>query len=114
MDAPRKDAPVRPLPAEADGTKHIFRRGTEHPKAVPWFGIRSFYGHVWHLVASAIATQDIDSRDWMHPDSVAGLTRSVVRTLGGEVLKDGITTVTEALGRDVYIDFVADTGDDVG
>jgi hypothetical protein len=67
---------------------------------------------LWHLVASAIATQDIDSRDWMHPDSPAGLTRSVARTIDREA-KDGAASVTEALGRDVYIDFVADTGDDV-
>jgi hypothetical protein len=113
MDAPRKDAPVRPLPAAEDGGKHVFKRGAERPRAVPWFGIRSFYGHVWHLVASAIATQDIDSRDWMHADSPGGLTRAVVRTLGVDAT-DANPTVTEALGRDIYIDFVADTGDDVG
>jgi hypothetical protein len=79
---------------------------------VPWFGIRSFYGHLWHLVASAIATQDIDSRDWMHPDSPAGLTKSVARTIDPDA-KEGAASVTEALGRDIYIDFVADTGDDV-
>jgi hypothetical protein len=79
---------------------------------VPWFGIRSFYGHLWHLVASAIATQDIDSRDWMHADSPAGLTKSVARTIDPDA-KEGAASVTEALGRDVYIDFVADTGDDV-
>jgi hypothetical protein len=83
-----------------------------HPRAVPWFGIRSFYGHLWHLVASAIATQDIDSRDWMHADSPGGLTKSVARTID-ETAKEGAASVTEALGRDVYIDFVADTGDDV-
>jgi hypothetical protein len=79
---------------------------------VPWFGIRSFYGHLWHLVASAIATQDIDSRDWMHADSPGGLTKSVARTIDPSA-KESAASVTEALGRDVYIDFVADTGDDV-
>lgn len=63
-------------------------------------------------MASAIATQDIDSRDWMHADSPAGLTKSVARTIDGNAV-DGAASVTEALGRDVYIDFVADTGDDV-
>ncbi|HMI85826.1 MAG TPA: hypothetical protein VK550_17135 [Polyangiaceae bacterium] len=82
------------------------------PRAVPWFGVRSFYGHLWHLVASAIATQDIDSRDWMHPDSPAGLTKSVARTIDAAAV-EGAPSVTEALGRDVYIDFIADTGDDV-
>ena len=89
-----------------------FRRGTTAPRAVPWFGIRSFYGHLWHLVASAIATQDIDSRDWMHADSPGGLTKSVARTIDAAA-REGAASVTEALGRDVYIDFVADTGDDV-
>jgi len=78
---------------------------------VPWFGIRSFYGHLWHLVASAIATQDIDSRDWMHPDSPAGLTKSVARVIDRASRDEA--SVTEALGRDVFIDYVADTGDDV-
>jgi hypothetical protein len=112
MDAPRKQAPKRPDRVEQDTPHHVFQRGTERPKAVPWFGIRSFYGHLWHLVASAIATQDIDSRDWMHADSPAGLTKSIARTIDGEA-REGAATVTEALGRDVYIDFVADTGDSV-
>ena len=111
MDAPRAP-PVRPAKALHDEAYGSFRRGTMHPKAVPWFGIRSFYGHLWHLVASAIATQDIDSRDWMHADSPAGLTKSVARTIDGDA-RDGAPSVAEALGRDVYIDFVADTGDDV-
>jgi hypothetical protein len=112
MDAPRERRPERPAPAEHDTAHGTFRRGRTAPKAVPWFGIRSFYGHLWHLVASAIATQDIDSRDWMHADSPAGLTKSVARTIDGEA-NEGAPSVTEALERDVYIDFVADTGDDV-
>ena len=110
MDAPRK--PITPAPALLDAAHRSFRRGAEHPRAVPWFGIRSFYGHVWHLVASAIATQNIDSRDWMHADSPAGLTKSVVRTIDAEADQTA-ASVTEALDRDVYIDFVSDTGDDV-
>ena len=78
---------------------------------MPWFGVRSFYGHLWHLVASAIATQDIDSRDWMHADAPASLTRQIARVLGEVV--PGASSVTEALGRDLFIDYIADTGDDV-
>ena len=37
---------------------------------------------------------------------------SVARTIDGGAI-EGAASVTEALGRDVYIDFVADTGDDV-
>jgi hypothetical protein len=112
MDAPRAREPVKPAKAEHDMAHRTFRRGTTPPLAVPWFGVRSFYGHLWHLVASAIATQDIDSRDWMHADSLGGLTKSVARTIDPDA-KEGAASVTEALGRDVYIDFVADTGDDV-
>jgi hypothetical protein len=91
--------------------RRAFRRGSKTPKAVPWFGMRSFYGHLWHLVASAIATQDIDSRDWMHADSPESLTKSVARVL--DAAAPDAPSVTEALGRDVFIDYVADTGDDV-
>jgi len=99
------------LPPEEGPERRSFRRGKTRPKAVPWFGIRSFYGHLWHLVASAIATQDIDSRDWMYANSPASLTQSVARLLDPEAKE--ADSVTEALGRDVLIDFVADTGDDV-
>jgi len=112
MDAPRKREPVVPAQLRENATHPTFRRGTVEPRAVPWFGIRSFYGHLWHLVASAIATQDIDSRDWMHADSPASLTKSVARTIDGAA-KESAASVTEALERDLYIDFVADTGDDV-
>ncbi|HEY3594193.1 MAG TPA: hypothetical protein VGL13_09965, partial [Polyangiaceae bacterium] len=93
-----------------------------------WFGIRSFYGHLWHLAASAIATQDIDSRDWMHADEPDDLALAVARIVepstgvteaSGAPEASGATepsgagkSVTEALGRDVIIDYVADTGDD--
>ena len=64
MDAPaRRKIRKRVAKGEGELPRHAFRRGVTAPKAVPWFGIRSFYGHLWHLVASAIATQDIDSRD---------------------------------------------------
>src|SRR6185369_16941370 len=91
--------------------RQAFRRGVTAPKAVPWFGIRSFYGHLWHLVASAIATQDIDSRDWMHADSPASLTKGVARVID-PAAREG-DSITAALGRDLFIDYVADTGDDV-
>src|SRR6185436_5259916 len=109
MDAPARRA-IRRI-EQLDAAPRSFRRGTTRPKAVPWFGIRSFYGHLWHLVASAIATQNIDSRDWMHADSPASLTKSVARVIDGAALEAG--SVTESLGRDVFIDYVADTGDDV-
>jgi hypothetical protein len=111
MDAPaRLTIRMRETKGE-EIPRRAFRRGVTAPKAVPWFGIRSFYGHLWHLVASAIATQDIDSRDWMHADSPASLTKNVARVLDAAAAEAG--SVTESLGRDVFIDYVADTGDDV-
>jgi len=109
MDAAARRT-IRPR-AELEIPPRVFRRGAKSPRAVPWFGIRSFYGHLWHLVASAIATQDIDSRDWMHADSPAGLTKSVARVIDRDARDE--SSVTEALDRDVFIDYVADTGDDV-
>lgn len=101
--------PVRPASAPPDTPRASFRRGKRWPRAVAWFGLRSFWGHVWHLVASAIATEDIDSRHWMRPDDRAELTRRVAEELGA---RGRAASLTEALGRDVWIDYVADTGDD--
>jgi hypothetical protein len=101
---------VQPEPAPEDVPHSRFRRGKTPPRAVAWYGLRSFYGHLWHLAASVIATQDIDSRDWMHADDPDELARAVARTIDPEA-SDG-ASATEALGRDVFLDFVADTGDD--
>jgi hypothetical protein len=100
---------VKPEAPPPDAARASFVRGGRWPRAVAWFGIHSFWGHVWHLVASAIATEDIDSRHWMHPDSRAELTRRVAVELRAR--HDG-PSLTEALGREVWIDYVADTGDD--
>jgi hypothetical protein len=77
---------------------------------VVWFGARSFWGHLRHLIASAIATDSIDSRDWMTPDDPNTLTARITALLGGNI---SATSLIDALGRDLYVDFVADTGDDV-
>ena len=79
---------------------------------MPWFGLRSFYGHLWHLVASAIATQDIDSRDWMTADTPTSLTARAAATIDPARAAAGAPSLTESLGRDVIIDYIADTGDD--
>src|SRR5262245_5555446 len=88
-----------------------FTRGKEFPKGVVWFGARTFWGHIRHFIASAIATESIDSRDWMTPDEPDALVKRIAKVLGGK--NPAATTLIEALGRDLYIDFVADTGDDV-
>lgn len=103
--------PIRVKPAPPDGPPPVrFKRGKKYPQAISWFGFRTFWGHLWSLLASAIATEDIDSRDWMRADEPADLLRRLAAHLGGD---PGAASLTEALRRDVWIDFVADTGDDV-
>lgn len=87
----------------------VFHRGAHAPYATRWFGVTSLAGHARNLVASAIAAESIDSRDWMRPATAEELLSHVVRVLGGDATRP---TLTEALGRAVWIDFVADTGDD--
>jgi hypothetical protein len=100
--------PVRPGPAPKDAPKLRFRRGRRFPGPIVWFGARSFWGHLWHLAASVIATEDIDSRDWMGADDPDELTARVARELGGEA---HAKSLTEAMDEDLWFDFVADTGD---
>jgi hypothetical protein len=81
---------------------------TGTPRGIAWFGFRSFWGHLRHFMASAIATEDVDTRDWMEPTPPPALEAKVARALGA--VPQG--TLVDSLGRDVFIDFVADTGDD--
>jgi hypothetical protein len=99
---------VRPGPVP-EGVIHQFTRGKEHPLGVVWFGARSFWGHLRHLMAVAIATESVDSRDWMTPDEPNALVARITEVLGGN---PHANTLVEALDRDLYVDFVADTGDD--
>jgi hypothetical protein len=101
--------PVRPKPIPGGVVRH-FTRGKERPRGVVWFGAGSFWGHLRHLISAAVAAENVDSRDWMTPDEPDDLRARIVETLGGDPTRP---TLTEALGRDLYIDFVADTGDDV-
>lgn len=103
-------APVlRPRPPDA-ALRQRFTRGTEFPRGVKWFGVTSFWGHLRHFLAAAIATEDVDSRDWMTADDPPELLAHIARELGGDpAAKD----LVSALGRDVWVDFIADTGDDV-
>jgi hypothetical protein len=103
-------AAARPASARDLPIRRRFKRGRERPRGITWFGIRSFWGHLQHLIASAIATEDIDSRDWMTPDEPAALLERVARLLGAA--HPG-RTLTDRLGSDLWIDYLADTGDDV-
>jgi hypothetical protein len=101
--------PKRPRPVESEAIHTRFVRGQEHPRGVVWFGVRSFWGHLRHFIASAIATEDVDSRDWMTPDAPHALVARVAEALGA---RHSAPTLVESLGRDLWIDYVADTGDD--
>lgn len=68
-----------------------------------------------HLVASAIAAESIDSRDWMRPIDAPEMLERAARVLGvprSTAESPPRSSLTEALGRPVWIDFLADTGDD--
>src|SRR5688500_19439043 len=93
--------PIRPARATTEIHRH-FRRGHEQPRGVVWFGVRSFWGHLRHFIASAIATEDIDSRDWMTPDAPEDLAERVAAVLGGT---RGTGNVVDSIGRDLWIVF---------
>lgn len=99
----------RPKPIDPELVVTSFVRGREYPRGVVWFGVRSFWGHLRHFVASAIATEDVDSRDWMTADPPHALVARVAEALGA---RHSAPTLTESIGRDLWIDYVADTGDD--
>src|SRR6202012_1790343 len=87
-----------------------FARGKEQPRGVVWFGVRSFWGHLRHFLAAAIATEDVDSRDWLTADAPARLKARGAELLGA---KPHSSSLIGDLERDLWLDFVADTGDDV-
>ena len=98
--------PERATPA----ARSRFVRGTEHPRGVVWFGVRSFWGHLRHFLAAAIATEDVDSRDWMTADPPRELCSRIAEVLGGRAAEGPLL---DSLEQDLWLDFVADTGDDV-
>lgn len=110
-DGPRLYRPpvYRPAAAAVDRVRSNLTTGAGARTRVPWFGITSFWGHLRHFIASAIATEDVDSRDWMTPDDPAALADAIAEHLGAPARG---ASLVEAVGRDVWIDWIADTGDD--
>jgi hypothetical protein len=102
-------APTPLLPRGDSPAPLVFRRGAHAPFAVRWYGITSLFGHLRHFIASAIASEQVDSRDWMRAEEPDKLVSRILRVLGKE---GDARTVTEGLGRPLWIDWVADTGDD--
>lgn len=102
-------APFRPAVVDPNAIGVDFPRGQRKPRGVAWFGVRSFWGHLRHLASVAIATEDVDSRDWMWPDDPQELADRISERLGATGRG---RSLTENLGRDLWIDYLADTGDD--
>lgn len=98
----------RPAPYDPRARPRRFTRGHDRPRGVKWFGVQSFWGHLRHLAAVAIATEDVDSRAWMTADTPGELLTRIANVLGTTPK----ASLCESLGRDVWIDYVADTGDD--
>jgi len=88
----------------------VFRQGAHPPFGIRWYGVTSLFGHLRNFTARAIATESVDSRDWMRPNPPADLLGASLGVLGQKAPFG--PTLVEALGRPVWIDFVADTGDD--
>lgn len=112
--------PVRLEKWPVDDAGPRVTRGTRKPTAIAWYGFSAFWGHLRHLVASAIATENIDSRQWMIPEAPDVLLGRVLEIIGPRATRitakemaqrDG--TLAEAMGGEVWIDFVSDCGDDV-
>lgn len=61
-------------------------------------------------MARAIATESVDARDWMRPNRPEDMVRLAARVL--KLPRTEGATLAELLGRPIWIDFAADTGDD--
>jgi hypothetical protein len=94
---------------ETGRKKGRFRRGVRPPVAIRWYGMTALVGHLRHLVAVAAASNQLDLRDWMRAEDAPLLLDRVSRVLGASASGDSLA---QRLGREVWIDFVADTGDD--
>ena len=76
-------AMVAPLHLERRGDRaapRVFREGARAPYAIRWYGATSLWGHFRNLVSSAIASESVDSRDWMRPLSAEEMLAGVTRT----------------------------------
>ena len=103
------DAAVALAPRNETTRPVRFHRGAHSPFAIRWFGMTALWGHVRHLMAVTAASNQLDLRDWMRPEDAQDLLDRVGRVLAASPQGPSLA---ERLGREVWIDFVADTGDD--
>jgi hypothetical protein len=109
----------------------VFRQGAHPPFGIRWYGVTSLFGHLRNFVARAIATESVDTRDWMRPNRPEDMLAAARRVLLAHQNRvavdrapstpDPIAAAAEAmaspslsdvLGRSIWVDFAADTGDD--
>lgn len=103
-NAPRRLEPRGNRPAPL-----VFKQGSHPPYGIRWYGATSLWGHFRNFVSTAIARESVDSRDWMRPLDAREMLANVAQVLGAEPK----ATLLESLGgRPLWIDWVADTGDD--
>ena len=58
--------PPVPLAWRGDGAAPTrFHRGAHPPYAIRWFGSTALLGHLRRVAASIVASQAVDTRDWM-------------------------------------------------
>ena len=61
--------PPVPLAWRGDGAAPTrFHRGAHPPYAIRWFGSTALLGHLRRVAASIVASQAVDTRDWMRPE----------------------------------------------
>ena len=107
-------APVVLAPRGERAAPLVFKQGAHPPFGIRWYGVTSLFGHLRNFAARAIATESVDSRDWMRPDRPEKLVGHAARILAPRAPagKKPPPSLVEALGRPLWIDFAADTGDD--
>ena len=89
----------------------VFKQGAHAPFGIRWYGATSLWGHFRNLVSTAIARESVDSRDWMRPLAPEEMLANVTEVLG--LASDGPRgTLLESLDSPLWIDWIADTGDD--
>jgi len=106
-----KPEPLKLEPASAKPQRRFARRAAD-PPGIAWYGFRSLWGHLRHFAASGIAADGIDGREWMRPDPPEVLTQRVATRIGAAHPK--APTLTEALSEDLWIDYLADSGEHAG
>lgn len=96
--------------APPDSAGRGFTYGKEKLKAVSWYGINILWWYFSRILPNTLRAFRFDRRASMALDDPARLSDLVSARLG---TVGGGKPVVQALGRDLWVDFIADTGDDV-